>query len=64
MGNVWNDSLDCEESERDRECNPLKVSTLDYLRQKKKNKSSLPNVPHQELPRTPGKYKSPPSQVS
>ncbi|KAJ9546796.1 hypothetical protein OSB04_019339 [Centaurea solstitialis] len=51
---------DCEESERDRECNPLKVSTLDYLRQKKK--SSLPNVPHQEPPRTPGKYKSPPSQ--
>lgn len=60
VGNVWNDSLDCEESERDRECNPLKVSTLDYLRQKKK--SSLPNVPHQEPPRTPGKYKSPPSQ--
>lgn len=55
MGNIGNDSLDCEESERDRECNPLKVYTLDYLRQKKKNQSSLPNVPHQEPPRTPGK---------
>lgn len=38
------------------------LSTLDYLRQKKKNKSSLPNVPHQEPPRTPSKYQSPPSQ--
>ena len=26
MGNVWNDSLDCEESERDRECNPLHLN--------------------------------------